>query len=269
MIQIKSDAEIARMRAAGLVVAETLAAVRDAIAPGVTPRDLDALAEREIRSRGAAPSFLGYHGYPATLCVSVNHEVVHGIPGRRPLREGDLVSVDCGAVLDGWHGDSAVTLPVGEVPEEVRRLVAACEDAMWEGIAAMRSGGRLRDVGAAIERSVQAAGPYGIVQQYGGHGIGTEMHQDPHVLNYRTRQRGPRLVPGLALAIEPMITLGSPETELQADGWTVTTADGSWAAHTEHSVAVTDAGPWVLTALDGGADRLTRLGVATPASVRA
>ena len=269
MIQIKSEAEVSLMRAAGLVVAETLAAVRAAIAPGVTPRDLDALAQREIRSRGAVPSFLGYHGYPATLCVSVNDEVVHGIPGDRVLSEGDLVSVDCGAVLDGWHGDAAVSVPVGAAAAEVEAAIAACEDAMWAGIAAMRTGGRLRDIGTAVEQSVRRAGDYGIVEEYGGHGIGTEMHQEPHVLNYRTRQRGPKLVAGLVLAVEPMITLGSPDTELQADGWTVTTADGSWAVHTEHSIAVTEHGPWVLTALDGGAARLGQLGVPTPATARA
>src|SRR5690606_19696982 len=197
------------MRAAGLVVAETLAAVRTAVAPGVTPRDLDALAEREIRSRGAVPSFLGYHGFPATLCVSVNDEVVHGIPGDRPFQPGDIVSIDCGAILDGWHGDAAVTVPVGEVSPEAAALIGTCEDALWAGIAAMRAGGRLRDIGTAVERHVRSAGPYGIVEEYGGHGIGTEMHQDPHVLNYRTRARGPKLVPGLVLAVEPMINIGA------------------------------------------------------------
>lgn len=253
------------MRTAGLVVAQTLAAVRAAVAPGVTPRDLDALAEAEIRSRGAVPSFLGYHGYPATLCVSVNDEVVHGIPGDRPIRVGDIVSIDCGAIVDGWHGDAAVTVPVGDVPSEVSALLRTCEDALWSGIAAMRAGGRLRDIGTAVERQVRQAGPYGIVEEFGGHGIGTEMHQDPHVLNYRTRQRGPRLVSGLVLAVEPMINMGAAGTVLLDDGWTVKTADGSWSAHFEHSIAVTDDGPWVLTALDGGAARLAELGVPTPA----
>lgn len=266
MIQVKSEAEVVRMRAAGLVVAETLAAVRAAVAPGVTPRELDALAEAEIRSRRAVPSFLGYHGFPATLCVSVNDEIVHGIPGDRPLEAGDVVSIDCGAILDGWHGDSAVTVPVGTVPAEVARLVDACEGALWAGIAAMQDGGRLRDIGTAVERYVRRAGPYGIVEEYGGHGIGTEMHQDPHVLNYRTKTRGPKLVPGLVLAVEPMINLGSADTVLLDDGWTVKTADGAWSAHFEHSIAVTLSGPWVLTALDGGAARLTELGVATPAT---
>lgn len=266
MIQLKSRAEVAKMRAAGLVVAETLAAVRAAVAPGVTPRDLDELAAVEIRSRGAVPSFLGYYGFPATLCVSVNDEIVHGIPGSRPFRAGDVVSVDCGAILDGWHGDAAVTVPVGQVTPDVAALLDTCEGALWAGIGAMRPGGRLRDIGAAVERHVRAAGGYSIIEEYGGHGIGTEMHQDPHVLNYRTRSRGPRLVPGLVLAIEPMITIGGPDTVLLDDGWTVRTADGSCSAHFEHTVALTEDGPWVLTALDGGAARLTHLGIATPAS---
>lgn len=266
MIQIKSEADVVRMRAAGLVVAETLALVRAAVAPGVTPLDLNAIAEKEIRSRGAVPSFLGYHGFPATLCVSVNDEVVHGIPGDRPLSGGDLVSIDCGAILDGWHGDSAITVPVESATPEADALMRACEDSLWAGIAAMRVGGRLRDIGTAVERQVRAAGEYGIVEEFGGHGIGTEMHQDPHVLNYRTKVRGPKLVAGLVLAVEPMINLGGPETELLDDGWTIRTADGSLSAHFEHSIAITEDGPWVLTALDGGAARLAELGVPTPAA---
>lgn len=266
MIQLKSEAEVAKMRAAGLVVAETLAAVRAEVAPGVTPRDLDARAASEIRARGAVPSFLGYHGFPATLCVSVNDEIVHGIPGDRPFRSGDVVSVDCGAILEGWHGDAAVTVPVGEVSPEATELLEACEGALWAGVGAMRTGGRLRDIGTAVEQHVLSSGGYSVIEEYGGHGIGTEMHQDPHVLNYRTRARGPRLVPGLVLAIEPMITMGGRETVLLDDGWTVRTADGSRSAHFEHTVALTADGPWVLTALDGGAARLAELGVATPAT---
>jgi methionyl aminopeptidase len=269
VIQLKTPAEIDKMRVAGLVVADTLAAVQAAVAPGVTPKDLDQLAEREIRARGGVPSFLEYHGYPATLCTSVNDEIVHGIPGRRPLRSGDIISIDCGAIVDGWHGDAAVTVPVGDVSPEAMQLLRVTEDAMWAGIAAMREGGFLRDVGAAIEDTVEEAGPYGIVEEYGGHGIGTEMHQDPHVLNYATRSKGPRLRTGLCLAIEPMLTLGSPGTRLLPDGWTVKTVDGSWAAHFEHTVALTVDGPWVLTAHDGGAERLGALGVGTPAAVRA
>ncbi|HEX6577562.1 MAG TPA: type I methionyl aminopeptidase [Jiangellaceae bacterium] len=279
MIQLKTEAEVAAMRLAGLVVAEALAAVREAIAPGVTLLELDAVAEREIRARGADPSFLHYlpgvgyvppgpgrNSFPATICASVNDEIVHGIPSERRLVEGDIVSVDCGAILDGWHGDAAVTLPVGRVSEQAARLLQACEDALWAGIAALQVGHRLREVGGAVEDHVRAQGDYGIVAEYGGHGIGTEMHQDPHVLNYRTRARGPRLVPGLVLAIEPMINVGGPETVLQDDDWTVSTADGSLSAHFEHTVAVTENGPWVLTAFDGGAAQLASRGVATHAT---
>jgi methionyl aminopeptidase len=279
MIQLKTDVEVEKMRLSGLVVAEALAAVRATVAPGVTLRELDAVAEQEIRSRGAVPSFLDYlpgvgyvprgpgrNSFPATICVSVNDEIVHGIPDDRRLVSGDVVSVDCGAILDGWHGDAAVTLPVGQVSSQAARLLEVCEGSLWAGIAAMQVGNRLRDIGAAVEDHVQAAGNYGIVAEYGGHGIGTEMHQDPHVLNYRTRVRGPKLVPGLVLAIEPMINIGRAETALLDDGWTVATADGSLSAHFEHTVAVTTDGPWVLTALDGGAARLGLLGVPTPAT---
>ncbi len=237
------------------------------------------VADDEIRSRGAVPSFLDYlpgvgyvprspgrNSFPATICASVNDEIVHGIPGHRRLVSGDVVSVDCGAILDGWHGDAAVTLPVGKVSDEAAHLLAACEGSLWAGIAAMQVGNRLRDIGAAVEDHVAGSGDYGIVAEYGGHGIGTEMHQDPHVLNYRTRVRGPKLVPGMVLAIEPMINIGGAETVLLDDGWTVATADGSLSAHFEHTVAVTPDGPWVLTALDGGASRLSSLGVPTPAT---
>jgi methionyl aminopeptidase len=279
MIQLKTDIEIEKMRLAGLVVAEALAAVRAAVSPGVSLRELDAIAEHEIRSRGAVPSFLDYlpgvgyvqrglgrNSFPATICASVNDEIVHGIPDDRRLVAGDVVSVDCGAILDGWHGDAAVTLPVGDVSGDTARLLDVCEGSLWAGIAAMQVGNRLRDIGAAVEDAIRVAGDYGIVAEYGGHGIGTEMHQDPHVLNYRTRPRGPKLVPGLVLAIEPMINLGGAETVLLDDGWTVATADGSLSAHFEHTVAVTKHGPWVLTALDGGASQLGSLGVPTPAT---
>ena len=263
-MQVKTRSQVLRMRAAGLVVSAALAAMRDAAAPGVTLAELDAVAEHEIRSRGAVPSFLGYGvpPYPATICASVNDVVVHGIPTSRALRSGDVVSLDVGAVLDGWHGDAAVTVAVGEVPTEVRGLLATCEAAMWAGLAAMHPGARLRDVSGAVQDAALAGGGYGIVEGYGGHGIGTEMHQDPHVLNYRTRGRGPRLVPGLALAIEPMLTLGRADTRILGDDWTVATVDGSWAAHFEHSAAVTPTGVWVLTAPDGGAAGLAGAGAA-------
>jgi len=261
-IQIKTEEQVGLMREAGLVVARALERVRAAVAPGVSTRDLDAVAEESIRSDGAVPSFLGYHGFPATICASVNEQVVHGIPRRdQVLREGDLASIDCGAVLAGWHGDAAITVGVGETDPEHLRMARVCEDAMWAGFAAARVGGRLGDISHAVETTVRAAGrtggpAYGIVKHYGGHGIGTEMHQEPHVLNYGRPGRGPRLVVGMALAIEPMITLGTPETEELDDGWTVVTRDGSWAAHTEHTFVLTEDGPWVLTALDGGRSRL-------------
>jgi methionyl aminopeptidase len=262
MIQIKTSDEIALMREAGLVVQRTLATLVDAVQPGMTTADLNAIAEETIRGQGAVPSFLGYRQFPATICTSVNEEIVHGIPNRRKrLREGDVLSIDCGAIVDGWHGDSAVTVPVGEVAPEYLELMRVCEESMWAGLAAAVAGGRLTDISHAVERTIRAAGPYGIVDHYGGHGIGTEMHQDPHVLNYGRPGRGPRLVPGLALAIEPMITMGSPETRELEDGWTVVAVDGSYAAHFEHTVAVTENGPWVLTAEDGGASRLAEFGV--------
>ena len=265
MIQIKTEAEIAKMREAGLVVAACHAAVRDAIAPGVTTADLDRLVEGVIRGAGAVPSFLGYRGFPASICASVNDEIVHGIPSpERVLRSGDVVSVDIGAILDGWHGDSAHTHVVGgpdAADATTLELLRVCEDSLWAGLAAAVVGGRLTDISAAVEGAVRPSG-FGIVDHYGGHGIGSEMHQDPHLLNHGRPGRGPRLVPGLALAVEPMITAGSPETEELDDGWTVVTRDRSLAAHFEHTVAVTADGPWVLTAQDGGAGRLGALGVA-------
>lgn len=261
-IQLKTPEQIDKMRAAGLVVAAALARMREAVAPGVSTADLDAIAESVIRDANAVPSFKGYHGYPASICSSVNDQVVHAIPSPKAvLREGDLISIDCGAVLDGWHGDSAITVGVGEVRPELLRMAEVAEDAMWAGIAAAARGagsgrGRLTDISYAVEQAVQAGGRYGIVDGYGGHGIGTEMHQDPHVLNHGRPGKGPRLVPGLALAIEPMITMGSPRTVELDDGWTVVTRDGSIAAHVEHSMALLDDGVWVLTAADGGRERL-------------
>jgi methionine aminopeptidase type I len=268
MIQIKTPDEIALMREAGLVVARTLQRLRAAVAPGISTADLDRVAEESIRGEGAIPSFKGYRGFPATICTSINDEVVHGIPSRyKKLRTGDVISIDCGAIVDGWHGDSAITVPVGEVAAKLHDLMRVTEESMWAGFAAAIAGGRLSDISAAVERSIRSAptGPYGIVDHYGGHGIGTEMHQDPHVLNHGRPGRGPRLVPGLALAIEPMVTLGGAATRELDDGWTVVTMDGSYAAHFEHTVGLTEDGPWVLTAEDGGAARLAEFGVKVPA----
>lgn len=263
-IQIKTPEQIVKMRAAGLVVAAALQAMREAVRPGISTADLDAIAEGVIRDAGAVPSFLGYHGFPASICSSVNEQVVHAIPTPEAvLREGDLISLDCGAVLDGWHGDAAITVGVGETDPELLRMAEVAEDSMWEGIAAaarrvVSGRGRLTDISSAIEKSIRKSGGrrYGIVEGYGGHGIGTEMHQDPHVLNYGRPGHGVRLVPGLALAIEPMITMGSPRTVVLADEWTVVTRDRSIAAHVEHTIALLDDGVWVTTAVDGGRARL-------------
>jgi len=254
-IEIKSADQLAVMRQAGQVVAEALSAIEAASTPGVTTRQLDEIARDILSTRRATSSFLGYkaHGvipYPAVICASVNDEVVHGIPGDRALQDGDLLSVDFGAIVDGWNGDAAVTILVGQVAPEVVALSEATKAALWAGLAAARPGGRLTDISHAVETTLDAAGPFGIVAEYGGHGIGSRMHMDPHILNYGSPGRGPQLVPGMALAIEPMATLGDPEVGVEADGWTVTTIDGGCAAHWEHTVAVTEEGPWVLTALD-------------------
>jgi methionyl aminopeptidase len=251
-IQIKTPAQIARMHAAGQVVARTLAALADSVRPGVTTAELDSVAEREIRSAGAVPSFLGYFGYPASICASVNQQVVHGIPspGQR-LRAGDIISIDCGAVLDGWHGDAAISVGVGEIDPADQALLDACEASMWAGIAQAVAGRRLGDISNAVERSVRGSGDYGLIREYTGHGIGTEMHMDPAVRNYGPPGQGPRLLAGMALAIEPMITRGGGAVAELEDGWTVVSVDGSRAAHFEHTVAITAGGPWVLTALEG------------------
>jgi methionyl aminopeptidase len=255
-IEVKTPEQIALMREAGLVVARTLRVLAAAARPGVTTAELDALAEAEITAAGATPSFKGYHGYPATICTSVNEEIVHGIPSRRRiLREGDIVSIDCGAIVGGWHGDAAVTVGVGAISAEHARLLRACETALWHGLGQARADRRLGDISHAVEASVARSGRYGVVEEYTGHGIGSAMHMDPPVPNYGRAGRGPRLRPGMALAIEPMVMLGSRETVLLDDGWTVVTADGSWAAHFEHTVAITDDEPWVLTAEDGGVFR--------------
>jgi methionyl aminopeptidase len=251
-VQIKTPEQVRAMRRAGLVVADALDAVRAAVGPGVTTAQLDAVAERVIRGAGATPSFLGYVDYPATLCVSVNDEVVHGIPGARVLEPGDVVSVDCGAIVDGWHGDSAFSTVLAPADPQDVALVETTEAAMWAGIAALHGAARTSAVGEAVDDLV--GDRFGIVEEYVGHGIGTAMHQPPDVPNYRSRDRGARVQPGLVVAVEPMLTRGGPDTHELADGWTVTTDDGSRAAHWEHTVAVLPDGRlWVLTARDGGA----------------
>ena len=253
VIQVKTRAQLDLMREAGLVVARALGMLAAAAQPGATTADLDAIAERQITGAGAIPSFKGYHDYPATICTSVNEEIVHGIPSpARRLRPGDVISIDCGAIIRGWHADAALTVGVGEISDERRDLLAVCERALWHGIAQARPGRRLTDISSAVERSARAAGRYGIVEEYVGHGIGTEMHMDPAVPNYGRPGRGPLLTPGVTLAIEPMLVLGARHTRLLDDGWTVVSADWTPAAHFEHTVAVTEDGPWVLTAEDGG-----------------
>ena len=265
-VEIKTPDQIAAMRRAGLVVGRTLELLRGRGRAGVTTGELDAIAEDHIRSSGATPSFLGYHGFPASICASVNDEVVHGIPGDRVLVDGDVISIDCGAITpddsgQGWHGDAAITVAVGEVPAEVTELMRVTEEAMWRGIAAAHLGGRVTDISAAVERHVRGQGRYGILEDYTGHGIGSAMHQPPNVPNYGRPGKGPKLVQGLALAVEPMITLGSKESSVLEDDWTVVTDDGSWAAHFEHTFTLTPVGTWVLTAIDGGEAALTALGV--------
>ncbi|MET7996558.1 type I methionyl aminopeptidase [Amycolatopsis sp. NPDC005232] len=254
MIEVKTPGELQAMRAAGLVVARTLAAVRERAQVGVSTAELDELAEQTIRDAGAVPSFKGYHGFPASICASVNEQIVHGIPSsRQVLGDGDLISVDCGAILDGWHGDSAVTLAIGAVSEKDLALSAATEKSMWAGIEAVRAGGRLTDISFAVQTAAEKAGrdngvEYGMILEYGGHGIGRQMHMDPFLPNVGKPGKGPRLKVGMALAIEPMLTGGGGETVELEDGWTVVTADGSRASHWEHTVAITEDGPWVLTA---------------------
>jgi methionyl aminopeptidase len=262
-VEIKSPEQIERMRAAGLVVGKTLELLRSAVRAGVSTADLDAMAEESIRSSGALPSFLGYGHppFPATICASVNDEVVHGIPGSRVLEDGDVISIDCGAIVDGWHGDAAITVAVGEVEPEVAELMRVTEESLWRGIGAARLGGRVTDISHAVETYIRAQGDYGILEDYVGHGIGSAMHQPPNVPNYGRPGRGPKLVKGLALAVEPMVVLGDQATKILDDDWTVSTADGTWAAHYEHTFTLTDRGAWVLTALDGGKARLAELGL--------
>jgi methionyl aminopeptidase len=267
-VEIKTPEQIRSMRAAGLVVADALAAVTRSVRAGVTTRELDAVAADVIASAGAVPSFLDYGavkgqgGFPGVTCISVNEEVVHGIPGDRVLAQGDLVSVDCGAILQGWHGDSAITVFVGPPRAELEALSEATRLAMWHGIGAARLGGHVTDISAAVERYVHSLDvPYGIVQEYVGHGIGTAMHQPPDVPNFGRSGRGPKIVQGLALAVEPMLTLGSPDNTVLDDDWTVVTDDGRPACHWEHTMTVTSGGVWVLTADDGGEQMLKELGV--------
>ncbi|MEY4152828.1 MAG: hypothetical protein RL470_887 [Actinomycetota bacterium] len=253
-IQIKNLDQLKVMRRAGLLVGQTLQLLRENIKAGMTTDALDAIAAANIKRGGGTSNFLGYHGYPKTICVSINEEIVHGIPGPRIINEGDVVSIDCGAIIDGWHGDAAFSIGIGAVDPQDQKLMQTCEESMWVGIAAGKNGGKLSDIGNAIEKYINSQGSYGILQEYGGHGIGTEMHQEPHVLNFGKAGNGPEIIPGMALAIEPMITRGTHKTKVLADEWTVVSTENSY-------VICPDGKPFVLTAIDGGKAELARFGV--------
>ena len=246
MIVCKSPAEIGRMRAANALVADVLAELATMVAPGVTTLDLDREAERLVRAGGAEPAFKGYRGYPCTLCASVNEQVVHGIPSPRALVEGDIISLDMGVKLNGFYGDSAITVPVGRVSDEAATLLRVTQESLEKGIAEVRLGGRISDIGHAIQQHVEAHG-LSVVREFVGHGIGSALHEEPQIANYGEPGRGPRLAEGMTLAIEPMVNAGRPAVKVLADGWTAVTKDGSLSAHFEHTVAVTKSGPLVLT----------------------
>jgi methionyl aminopeptidase len=245
-IGIKNPREIEKMRAAGHVVAVSHSRVEAAIAPGVTTTELDTLVRDTIHEFGATSNFFGHHGFTGYICASVNEEIVHGIPGKRVLRDGDIIAVDIGAIVDGWHGDSAWTYGVGTVSEEAQRLLRDSEESLYRGIAEARVGNRLGAIGHAVEEYLAPRG-YGIIREYGGHGIGRQMWEEPHIPNFGPADRGVVLRAGMVLAIEPMVTLGGEENRVLEDGWTVVTRDGSWASHFEHTVAVTNEGPVILT----------------------
>ncbi len=246
MIICKSPVELEKMRAANQLVAQVLEELAAMVAPGISTADLDAAAESKVRAAGAEPAFKGYRGYPATLCASVNEQVVHGIPNRKAMKSGDIISLDMGVKLDGYYGDSAVTVPVGAVSDEVKWLLRVTQEALDAGIAQIKVGGRISDIGHAIQKYVEAHG-YSVVREFVGHGIGASLHEEPQIANYGEPGRGPRLVEGMTLAIEPMVNMGKAAVKVLSDGWTAVTKDGSLSAHFEHTVAVTKNGPDVLT----------------------
>jgi methionyl aminopeptidase len=246
----KSPSEIERMRPANRLVAEVLRELREAVRPGVTTSELDALADQRIRAGGGQPAFKGYHGYPATICASVNEQVIHGIPSARPLVEGDILSIDVGAVVDGYYGDAAITVPVGAISDRAAELLRVTEESLYKGIAQARVGRRVSDIGHAIQQHVELHG-FSVVREFVGHGIGTAMHEEPQIPNYGEPGRGPRLAEGMVLAIEPMINVGKPAVKVLADGWTAVTRDGTLSAHFEHTVCVTASGPAILTTING------------------
>ena len=250
MIIYKSEDDVGKMRRAGRIVATTIDAVLDAVEPGVTTKYLDEIAQRVMVGEGGTPSFLGYRGFPASMCASVNEQIVHGIPGPRVIEEGDLLSLDFGAIWEGFHGDSAVTVIIGSPPSlEAEKLVKATEDALYAGIARIREGGHLHDIGHAVQTVAEGAG-FAVVREYVGHGIGRDLHEDPQVPNHGQAGRGPKMKEGLVIAVEPMVNLGGWETTMLPDRWTVVTADGSLSAHFEHTIAITADGVEILTARD-------------------
>ena len=255
MIVCRSTAELERMREAGRLVGEVLAELASMVAPGITTADLDAVAERRILDAGATPAFKGYHGYPATICASVNDEVIHGIPSKtRVLEDGDVISIDVGASMAGYFGDSAVTLPVGHVSDEAAALLRVTEESLFKAIEQVRVGSRVSDISHAVQQHVERHG-FSVVREFVGHGIGQRMHEEPQVPNYGEPGRGPRLAEGMVFAIEPMVNAGKASVKVLADGWTAVTRDGSLSAHFEHTVAVTDGEAWILTARPGSPSR--------------
>lgn len=261
-IELKTLEQLKSMRKAGLVVADTLKLIKQSAQIGMTTLDLNEIAVTNLEKHGAKSSFLGYHGFPAVICASVNEEVVHGIPNKRKLVSGDLLSVDFGAIIEDWHGDAAISFGLGEIDPADQKLMDVCEESMWRGIAAGKKGGKLTDISAAIEGYINSQGKYGILREYGGHGIGSAMHQEPHILNFGPAGNGPELVVGMALALEPMITRGNERTKVLSDDWTVVSHDSSKGAHFEHTYTIApDGKAFVLTALDGGKEQLGRLGI--------
>lgn len=246
MIIIKSDMELTYMKNAGRVVAETLAMIEKVIKPGITTAEIDKLAETFIRSHGAIPSFKGYGGFPASICASVNDVVIHGIPSNRMLKDGDIISIDCGAILNGYHGDAARTFPVGNISNEAQKLIEVTRESFFKAVEKAVVGNRLTDISSAVQKHAESMG-YSVVRDFVGHGIGKSMHEDPQVPNYGVAGKGPKLVHGMVLAIEPMINMGSYKVKIKPDGWTVVTGDGSLSAHYENTVAITTNGPEILT----------------------
>jgi len=258
VIVCRSQSEVAKLRRVNQLVARILSELRSAAVPGVTTADLDALAERRVREAGAEPAFKGYHGYPATVCASVNDQVVHGIPSPVRLAEGDILSIDMGAKLDGFFGDCAVTVPVGRVGETAGLLLRVTEEALFRGIEAVRPGARVSDIGAAVQQHVEGHG-FSVVREFVGHGIGTSLHEEPQIANYGPGGRGPRLSEGMVFAIEPMVNVGKPAVKVLSDGWTAVTRDGSLSAHFEHTMVVTGEGCEILTLLEQDAARAKQL----------